>query len=121
LLTVASRFERLGYLLYAAEAAAQATEALRRTGGPASRAATRAQAYADRLVRLCQAARTPALATLKTPRLSAREREIALLAASGLTSPQIARRLVISVRTVDNHLQRSCGRNSMSWCGRVRS
>jgi DNA-binding CsgD family transcriptional regulator len=39
--------------------------------------------------------------------LSAREREIAQLAASGLTSRQIASRLHVSVRTVDNLLQRA--------------
>ena len=37
--------------------------------------------------------------------LTPREREIALLAAGGASSPQIAEKLVISVRTVDNHLQ----------------
>jgi DNA-binding CsgD family transcriptional regulator len=39
--------------------------------------------------------------------LTFREREIALLAAAGLSSRQIADRLVISARTVDNHLQRA--------------
>ena len=29
-----------------------------------------------------------------------------MLAAGGLTSPEIAERLVLSVRTVENHLQR---------------
>jgi DNA-binding CsgD family transcriptional regulator len=38
--------------------------------------------------------------------LTFREREVALLAAAGLSSRQIADRLVISSRTVDNHLQR---------------
>jgi DNA-binding CsgD family transcriptional regulator len=37
--------------------------------------------------------------------LTPREREIALLAAAGASSREIADRLVISVRTVDNHLQ----------------
>ncbi len=37
--------------------------------------------------------------------LTGREREIAMLAASGLSSRDIAERLVVSVRTVDNHLQ----------------
>jgi DNA-binding NarL/FixJ family response regulator len=37
--------------------------------------------------------------------LTAREREIASLAASGLTSDAIASRLFLSVRTVDNHMQ----------------
>ena len=37
--------------------------------------------------------------------MTRREQQIAQLAANGLTSAQIARRLVLSVRTVDNHLQ----------------
>jgi DNA-binding CsgD family transcriptional regulator len=38
--------------------------------------------------------------------LSAREREVALLAAGGLTSKEIAEKLFLSSRTVENHLQR---------------
>jgi FixJ family two-component response regulator len=37
--------------------------------------------------------------------LTARERDIAALAAQGVTSPQIADQLYPSVRTVNNHLQ----------------
>jgi len=37
--------------------------------------------------------------------LSRRELEIANLAASGLSSEEIASRVFLSVRTVDNHLQ----------------
>ena len=37
--------------------------------------------------------------------LSGREREIAMLAAAGLASKDIAERLYLSVRTVNNHLQ----------------
>ena len=47
---------------------------------------------------------TSSLEGTVTP-LSAREREIALLAADGLGSQEIADRLVVSVRTVSNHLQ----------------
>jgi len=39
------------------------------------------------------------------PRLTARETEILKLIATGLTYPQIAERLVISPRTVQNHVQ----------------
>jgi DNA-binding NarL/FixJ family response regulator len=42
--------------------------------------------------------------TKKQP-LSAREREVAVLIANGLTNRQIAARLVIAVRTADNHVQ----------------
>jgi DNA-binding CsgD family transcriptional regulator len=45
------------------------------------------------------------IATPEAAELTPREREIALLAAGGESSRQIAGRLVISVRTVDNHLQ----------------
>ena len=45
------------------------------------------------------------LAAPESAELTPREREIALLAAAGASSRQIAGRLVISVRTVDNHLQ----------------
>jgi DNA-binding CsgD family transcriptional regulator len=38
--------------------------------------------------------------------LTRREREIAVLAAEGLSSKQIGERLFLSARTVDNHLQR---------------
>ncbi len=38
--------------------------------------------------------------------LTHREREIAMLAADGLSSRAIAERLYVSVRTVDNHLGR---------------
>jgi DNA-binding CsgD family transcriptional regulator len=38
--------------------------------------------------------------------LTAREREIAMLAAARLSSREIAERLFLSVRTVNNHLQR---------------
>jgi DNA-binding CsgD family transcriptional regulator len=48
------------------------------------------------------------LGTLKRPRrqlLTRRERQVALLVAEGLTNKAIAARLVISMRTVDAHVQ----------------
>ena len=68
----------------------------------------RARAAAARCARWlehCEDCRPPTLLAGSVQELTPREREIALLAASGLTSRQIAERLVVSVRTVDNHLQ----------------
>ncbi|MFI7702062.1 LuxR C-terminal-related transcriptional regulator [Nonomuraea sp. NPDC049480] len=46
--------------------------------------------------------------------LTARERQVCLLAASGLSSRLIADRLVLSVRTVNNHLTRAYGKLGVS-------
>jgi DNA-binding CsgD family transcriptional regulator len=103
LLSVASEFEEIGSALLAAEAAAEASDAHRRAGnrGAATEARVRSQALAGE----CEGATTPALQIPDDAiALTARELEIALLAARGLTSPEIARQLVCSVRTVDNHL-----------------
>jgi DNA-binding CsgD family transcriptional regulator len=54
----------------------------------------------------CEGAHPPTLlGAPEAAELTPREREIALLAAGGESSRDIAGRLVISVRTVDNHLQ----------------
>jgi DNA-binding CsgD family transcriptional regulator len=102
----AGAFETMGAWLYGAEAAAAGARAARRTG-----LARRASEFAQRAVRLgqrCQGARTPALATVDedmTP-LTRREREVAELAGRGMPSREIAERLFVSSRTVENHLQR---------------
>ena len=97
-------FEDIGAMLFAAEAAADAGRAAAR-GGEARRS-TRLLQRAGRLAADCEGARTPALLMPSelTP-LTAREREVASLAADGLPSDVIAKRLFVSVRTVDNHMQ----------------
>jgi len=101
----AAEFEQLGALLFAAEAAS--LERRLADEGGMRRRATAAGARVAALVEQCEGARTPALSEpTEADRLSRREREIALLAAGGSTSREIADSLFLSVRTVDNHLQR---------------
>jgi DNA-binding CsgD family transcriptional regulator len=97
-------FASLGADLFAAEAAADAGRAARRNGE--ARRSTRLLQRAAAMAASTEGAQTPALLMPDelTP-LTAREREIASLAASGLTSDAIAKRLFVSVRTVDNHMQ----------------
>ena len=99
-------FERIGALLLAAETAAESS-VLHRRAGRAAAAASAAQ-RARALLEDCEGADTPALRLLdETQPLTAREQEVASLAAEGLTSKEIAHRLFVSVRTVDNHLHRA--------------
>jgi DNA-binding CsgD family transcriptional regulator len=100
---VAADFEQLGRLLYAAEAYAQAAEAYTEKGSTAL--ARKSASCARTLATRCEGARTPALLRLYAPDLTARELEIALMAASGMTSAAIAETLVLAVRTIDNHLR----------------
>jgi DNA-binding NarL/FixJ family response regulator len=63
---------------------------------------------ARELAAQCEGAWSPALKQAKSQSvLTPREQEIVTLAASGLSSKQIADQLVVSVRTVDNHLHRA--------------
>jgi DNA-binding CsgD family transcriptional regulator len=104
LAAAADRFESIGADLLAAEAAAEAAHAYL-MGGQARRGAALRTRVASLAAR-CEGACTPALITTDalTP-LTRREREISLLAREGQTSRQIADRLHLSIRTVDNHLQ----------------
>jgi ATP/maltotriose-dependent transcriptional regulator MalT len=98
-------FEAMGANLLAAEAASQAAAVYRAEGRQASMRASGARAR--RLLEGCEGARTPALSGLAPDPLTPREREVAMLAAGGRTSAEIAQRLVLSVRTVENHVQRA--------------
>ena len=96
-------FEGCGALLFAAEARSLESRLAQASG--LRRRAAEASTRSGRLRESCEGAVTPALSDV-TVALSSREREVALLAASGLTSRQVADRLFLSTRTVENHLQR---------------
>ena len=102
---VASSLAAAEATLLAAEAAAQAAVAHRRAGRQAS--ARAAAASSARWLEACQGAWTPALGTLEAPRLTPRELQIAKLASQGLHNREIADRLGVAVRTVDNHLHQA--------------
>lgn len=106
--SVAADFEAMGMLAHAAAAHADASRAFTREGraAAAQRAAWRARA----LARQCDAVSLPSLVTLSAPRLTPRERDIAQLASTGMTSREIAQRLTLSVRTVENHLYTAYGK-----------
>jgi DNA-binding CsgD family transcriptional regulator len=97
----------MGALLAAAEAAAGAAREAGREG--LSRQANEEAARARSHAMACEGARTPALSlsVAETTPLTKREREVAELAARNLTSRDIAEKLFVSVRTVENHLQRA--------------
>jgi DNA-binding CsgD family transcriptional regulator len=105
LLDAAQRFEGLGAHLLAAEAAAAASAVLAAAG--LQRSARAAATRAATLAAMCEGAHTPGL-TQATPAavLTDRELEIASLTAVGLSNREIADRLILSTRTVDNHLHR---------------
>ncbi len=97
-------FDELGASLLAAEAYTAAAAAYRSAG--AGRAASAAARRAAELTAACGDVVTPALAAGHgAEQLTRREHEIAGLAAAGVSSREIAERLFLSIRTVDNHLQ----------------
>ncbi|MFD9734540.1 LuxR C-terminal-related transcriptional regulator [Umezawaea sp. NPDC059074] len=103
LLAASTAVERMGDLLAAADAAAQAAEVHGRGGHRSA-----AHAAAERARRLGDGARTPALVAAASPLpLTEREREIVAMAARGLSNRRIADLLVVSVRTVEGHLYRA--------------
>jgi DNA-binding CsgD family transcriptional regulator/tetratricopeptide (TPR) repeat protein len=106
---VADRFAAMGADLLAAEAAAQASGAHRNAMD--RRAAQRWASRSAELVEGLGPVDTPALHLGgESAELTSREREIALLAARRIPSKEIAQRLTVSRRTVDNHLHRVYGK-----------
>ncbi|HEX4247596.1 MAG TPA: LuxR C-terminal-related transcriptional regulator [Pseudonocardia sp.] len=109
LLAVSAELAGYELLLPAADAAAQAAAVFRSRGKTAQ--AAFAVARAAGLAERCEDARTPALLAGMAPLpISVREREVATLAATGLTNLQIAQHLHVSVRTVEGHIYRACSR-----------
>jgi DNA-binding CsgD family transcriptional regulator len=95
----------MGAHLLAADAAAAAVALWAAIGDSRNSAAARHRT--DSLVTGCEGAVTPTLGALgERERLTPSEREAALLAAAGRSNRDIADRLYLSVRTVENRLQR---------------
>lgn len=103
---VAERLATMGYLEFAADAAAHASDAARRAG--AQRDATRWSVRAAELRSQCETPGSPLAAGVDAGPvpLTRRERDVAMLAAQGLASKEIGERLFISFRTAENHLAR---------------
>ncbi len=106
---VAADWASSGWRLVAAETYLAAADAARQTG--AGRRVAALAARAAEISAGCQGASTPGLwiGGAIDP-LSPREREVAALASRGLRSREIAESLVVSIRTVDNHLQSVYGK-----------
>jgi DNA-binding CsgD family transcriptional regulator len=105
LAAVSEEFERIGDVVAAVDAAAQAAITYRRHGlrGSALRWSTRADSLAEQ----CGAS-TPALRQATEPLpLTDREREIVMLIGEGLSSREVAARLTLSLRTVESHIYRA--------------
>jgi DNA-binding CsgD family transcriptional regulator len=102
LLAVARDFSAQGYNVFAAEAAGGAVGLFRSARD--ARALGASTLLADVLAG-CGTLRTPAVLAVQ-PSITLRERQVAELAAAGVRSRDIADRLFLSSRTVENHLQR---------------
>ena len=99
----ARTLDTLGAAILAAEAYTAAAAAYVSDGQ--TRPSTAAARRADELAAACGYPKTRGLAAgAAAGRLTRREQEVAVLAAAGASSREIAGRLVLSVRTVDNHL-----------------
>jgi DNA-binding CsgD family transcriptional regulator len=102
---VVDRYEALDVLVLAAEAAAELADMHRARAE--SRLATAAQQRCADIAERAGGLHTPGLARGEgIEPLTAREREVALLAAAGRSSRDIGDRLGLSTRTVDTHLAR---------------
>lgn len=95
-------FESMGAQLLAAEAYSDAARAW--IGEGDSRRAATARRRATAFAQRCEGAVTPALAAARESALDTRQLQVANLAAAGVSNKDIAARLHLSVRTVENKL-----------------
>lgn len=110
---VSARWEDLGAFLLAADAAAHAAAEYQQAGRRGSALVSAGRAH--RLAQRCGNPRTPAQQeAIRPPALTRREWEIANLAAGGCSNREIATQLVLSVRTIENHLYRACTKLGVS-------
>jgi DNA-binding CsgD family transcriptional regulator len=99
-------FEGMGAHLLAAEAAADAAAVWAQSGEARHQARSRNRAYL--LVEQIENPVTPSLLAVKLrSRLTRAEQQTAVMAAAGRSNKEIAAELVLSVRTIENHLQRA--------------
>jgi DNA-binding CsgD family transcriptional regulator len=112
LASVSAEFEDMGDLIAAVDAAAHAAIAYRHKDlrGSALGCSARAEALAEQC-----GARTATLrkAAERLP-LTDREREIVMLIGQGLSNRDIATRLTLSVRTVENHIYKAMAKTGTS-------
>ncbi len=102
---ISATFEQFGTLVESAEAAGGAAAIHRRAGNVDE--ARHMEARGAELAVRCEGLASPLLdVPNRAARLSAREREVAALAAAGLSNRAISDQLVVSERTVENHLYR---------------
>jgi DNA-binding CsgD family transcriptional regulator len=105
LTAVAEEFERMGDLVAAVDAVAHASLVYSRQDLRGS--ALRCSNLAEALAQQCGGASTPALRQASEPLpLTDREREIVILMGQGLSNRELAERLTLSVRTIENHIYR---------------
>jgi DNA-binding CsgD family transcriptional regulator len=104
LIGLATEFADRGATLLAGEVAADAARIAMMQGRRST--AREADRLRARLIATCGAVATPAVAGLRSGELTNRERDVATRAAAGRPSKAIANDLGLSVRTVENVLQR---------------
>ena len=108
LLAASNKYQALGDRATAADAAAQAAVAFSQS--QLRRRRLYAAAIAQGLSDECGGLSTPALRSPTGHPLTERQREIVELAVAGMSNKDIAKRLFMSVRSVEGHLYRACQR-----------